>query len=110
MIYFYDFGTKGGTFDWNYIDNISKIESSKRTNENKNSDSKSTDNESNSNENTNSSNKTNDGDDIIRVIKFTCELNDISEYKKLMTRSRQKPKITLDFKNKTTLVLTPLTC
>ena len=87
MIHFDDIGTTGGNFDSNYIDNISEIESSKRMNENKSSDSNSSYNESNSNENMDSSNKTDGGDNVLRIIKLTCELNDISEHKKFMTSS-----------------------
>ena len=117
IINFSGVGINGETFDLDYINEISAAESSKSNNKNKSeNNSESEDNskpvssDSTPNSNPNSSNSTDCESNLMDQIKLTCELGDLSEYKSLMTSSRNKPNITLEFKNKQWLVLTPLTC
>ena len=96
----------GGTFDWDYINAISASKSSK-SNKNKieensknEKDSKSDCSDSTQKVNLDSS-KSTACESILRgEIRLSCELGDLSEYKRLMRNSRNKPIITLEFKNK----------
>ena len=61
-------------------------------------------NDSEQNNNYNSSNNADDEKNVLSEIKLTCKLGDLSEYKSLlMASSRNKPNITLELKNKTTI-------
>ena len=104
VIHFPDIGTEGGTFDWNYLKEIFNFESSKGKNNNETSDKNNSYKGSDPTTNPNSSDNIDDEENVCSKIKLTCELGDFSEYKSLIISSRQKPKITLEFKNKTTTI------
>ena len=115
IIHFNGIGTKSGTFDWDYITEISQAASSKSKNANKSAENNNgeNNNETNNNgleqnNNPDSSNNADDGENMLCVIKLTCELGDLSEYKSLMTSLSNKPNITLEFKNKTTIRIYPI--
>ena len=100
---FSDIGTEGGIFDWNYTNEIANAESSKRKHNNESSDNNNSDNGFDPTNKPTLSNNADGGDNALCVIKLTCDWVISVSTRVLMTSSKQKPKITLELKNKTTI-------